>query len=116
MVARRTLVVIGLVLVTFLALLLVRATSQVLTWIVIAAFFAVALNPAVSWVQRRAAFGRRWLATLLVFLVAFVAIAGLTTLFVIPLIREGSQVVADFPKIVEDARSGRGPVGGRRDR
>lgn len=111
-VARRTLVVIGLVLATLLLLFLVRATSQVLTWIVIAVFFAVALNPAVTWLQRRAAFGKRWLATLLVFLVALVLIGGLVTLFVIPLVREGSQVVADFPKIVEDARSGRGPVGG----
>jgi predicted PurR-regulated permease PerM len=84
----------------------------VLTWIVVAVFFAVALNPAVSWVQRRAAFGRRWLATLLVFLVALVLIGGLVTLFVVPLVREGSQVVSDFPKIVEDARAGRGPVGG----
>ncbi|MEV6494803.1 AI-2E family transporter [Actinoplanes sp. NPDC051633] len=111
-VARRTLVVIGLVVATVLLYFLVRATSQVLTWIVIAVFFAVALNPAVSWVQRRAAFGKRWLATLLVFLVAFVLIGGLITLFVVPLVREGTQVVADFPKIVEDARAGRGPVGG----
>src|SRR3954466_7828305 len=105
-------VVIGLVLATLLVLSIVRATSQVLTWIVIAAFFAVALNPAVTWVQRRGAFGKRWLATLLVFLVALILIGGLGPLFVIPLVREGSQVVADFPKIVEDARSGRGPVGG----
>jgi predicted PurR-regulated permease PerM len=105
-------IVIGLVLATLLILFLMRATSQVLTWIVVAVFFAVALNPAVTWLQRRAAFGKRWLATLLVFLVALVLIGGLVTLFVIPLVREGSQVVADFPKIVEDARSGRGPVGG----
>jgi predicted PurR-regulated permease PerM len=111
-VARRTIVVIGLVLATLLLYYLIRATSQVLTWIVIAAFFAVALNPAVTWVQRRAAFGRRWLATLLVFLVAFALLGGLITLFVVPLVREGSQVVSDFPKIVEDARAGRGPVGG----
>jgi predicted PurR-regulated permease PerM len=111
-VARRTLVVIGLVLATLLVLFLMRATSQVLTWILIAVFFAVALHPAVNWVQRRAAFGKRWLATLLVFLVALVLVGGLVTLFVVPLVREGSHVVADFPKIVEDARSGRGPVGG----
>jgi predicted PurR-regulated permease PerM len=47
-----------------------------------------------------------------VFLVAFLFIGGLVTLFVVPLVREGTQVVADFPKIVEDARAGRGPVGG----
>jgi predicted PurR-regulated permease PerM len=110
-VARRTLIVIGLVLATLLLLFLMRQTQQVLTWILIAVFFAVALNPAVTWLQRRAAFGMRWLATLLVFLVAFAAIGGLLTLFILPLVREGSQVVADFPKIIEDARSGRGPVG-----
>ncbi|WP_067506580.1 AI-2E family transporter [Actinoplanes sp. TFC3] len=110
--ARRTLIVIGLVLATMLLLLLIRATSQVLTWIVVAAFFAVALHPAVNWVERRAAFGKRWLATLLVFLLALVLLGGLATLFIVPLIHEGSQVIADFPKIVQDARSGRGPVGG----
>ncbi|WP_433304873.1 AI-2E family transporter [Actinoplanes sp. CA-030573] len=111
-VARRTLVVIGLVLATLLVLYLMRVTSQVLTWILIAGFFAVALHPAVNWVQRRVAFGKRWLATLLVFLVAVVALGGLATLFIVPLIREGANVVHDFPKIIEDARAGRGPVGG----
>jgi predicted PurR-regulated permease PerM len=111
-VARRTLIVIGLVLATLLVLFLVRATSQVLTWIVIAGFFAVALHPAVNWVERRAAFGKRWLATLMVFLLAVLLIGGLATLFIVPLIKEGTQVVHDFPKIIEDARSGRGPVGG----
>jgi predicted PurR-regulated permease PerM len=105
-------VVIGLVLATILVLLLIRETRQVLTWILIAAFFAVALHPTVTWLEHRAAFGRRWLATLLVFLVVLMLIGGLITLFVVPLVREGSQVISDFPKIVEDARSGRGPVGG----
>lgn len=110
--ARRTLIVIGMVLATLLVLALIRATAQVLTWIVVAAFFAVALHPAVNWVERRAAFGKRWLATLLVFLVALLLLGGLATVFIVPLVREGSQVVSDFPKIIEDARSGRGPVGG----
>src|SRR5829696_10037693 len=101
-------VVIGLVLATALLLLLIRETSQVLTWIVIAVFFAVALHPAVTWLQRRAAFGKRWLATLLVFLAAFLLLGGLVTLFVVPLVRAGTQLVADFPKILEDAQSGRG--------
>ena len=41
-------VIIGLVLVTVLLLLLIRATSQVLTWIAVAVLFAVALHPAVT--------------------------------------------------------------------
>ncbi|GIF18809.1 AI-2E family transporter [Paractinoplanes tereljensis] len=109
-------IVIGLVGATLLLYYLVRATSQVMIWIVIAGFFAVALNPAVTWVQRRAAFGKRWLATLLVFVVALVLLGGLVTLFVVPLVHEGTQVAANLPKIVDDARAGRGPVGGLIDR
>jgi predicted PurR-regulated permease PerM len=110
-VARRTLVVIGLVLATLLVLFLAYETRQVLTWIVISVFFAVALHPAVTWTQRHVARRRRWLATLLVFIVVFGLLAGLVALFVVPLVREGGQVANDFPKIVEDARAGRGPVG-----
>jgi predicted PurR-regulated permease PerM len=103
-------VVIGLVVATLLVLFLARETRQVLTWIVISMFFAVALNPAVSWMTRMA-FRWRWLATLLVFLVAFALIASLVTVFALPLAREGSQLIDDLPKIIEDVRAGRGPVG-----
>ncbi|MBQ1016177.1 AI-2E family transporter, partial [Micromonospora sp. M51] len=51
--ARRTLVVIGLVLATALALGFVYATRRVLVWAVLAAFFAVALKPLVDRLQRR---------------------------------------------------------------
>jgi predicted PurR-regulated permease PerM len=102
-------VVIRLVLATLLVPFLARATRQVLTWIVILVFFAVALNPAVSRITR-VTFRWCWLA-LLVFLVAFTLIAGLVTLFVVPLARQGSQLIDALPKIVEDARAGHGPVG-----
>jgi predicted PurR-regulated permease PerM len=110
-VARRTLIVLGLVLAAAVVVLLSYETRRVLTWIVIAGFLAVALHPAVDWVTRRAAFRKRWLATLLVFLVAFALIGGLVTLFVVPLAREGSQAIANLPHIVEDAKNGRGPAG-----
>ncbi|WP_204297959.1 AI-2E family transporter [Actinoplanes campanulatus] len=110
-VARRTLVVIGIVLATAAVLLLAYHTRQVLTWILISALFAVALHPAVGWVTRRGAFGRRWLATLLVFLAAFALLGGLITLFVVPLAREGAQLIENFPQIIDDLRAGRGPVG-----
>ncbi|GAA0900731.1 AI-2E family transporter [Virgisporangium ochraceum] len=115
-VARRTLIVIGLVLATVAVLFLAYETRRVLTWIVISVFFAVALHPLVTWATRRVAFGRRWLATLLVFVVVFAVLAGLIALFVVPLVNEGSQAIRDIPKIVEDARNGRGPVGGLMER
>jgi predicted PurR-regulated permease PerM len=110
-VARYTLVVIGLVLATFLVLELAYVTRQVLTWIVIAVFFAVALHPAVTWLERHVRWIQRWLATLLVFLVALILIAGLVAVFVIPLIREATQLADQGPKILQDIQNGRGPLG-----
>ena len=109
-VARYTLVVIGLLLATFLAMMLAYQTRQILTWIVVAAFFAIALHPAVSWVERRASWLKRWLATLLVYLVALAFIGGIITLFVVPLVQEGTKLANDLPQLVSDIKTGRGPV------
>ncbi|WP_239088071.1 AI-2E family transporter [Planosporangium mesophilum] len=110
--ARITLTVIGLVLITLLGLFLVYETRRVLTWIVIAAFFATALHPAVTRFERRVTWMRRWLSTLLVFLAVFLVLAGLAALFVAPLIREASHFVDQLPAIIRDTRAGRGPLGG----
>jgi predicted PurR-regulated permease PerM len=115
-VARYTLVVIGLVLATVLLLLLAYVTRQVLTWMVIAAFFAIALHPAVTWLERRARWFKRWLATLVVFLLAFAFIGGLIAVFVIPLAREATQFADNLPKIISDVRAGRGPIGNLAER
>ena len=115
-VARYTLVVIGLVLATLLLLGLAYETRQVLTWIVIAVFFAVALHPAVSWLERKALWCKRWLATLIVYLVAFAFLGGLIAVFVIPLAREGAQLADNMPQLISDIRAGRGPVGSLAER
>ena len=101
---------IGMVLLTILTLLLIRALSRVLVWMAIAAFFAVALYPAVNWLDRRVG-GRRWLATLIIFVGAVVVILGLIALLVTPLVREGTQLAQKAPDLVEQARAGRGPLG-----
>jgi predicted PurR-regulated permease PerM len=110
-VSRVTLVVIGLVLATLLVLTLAWEARQVLTWIVIAGFFAVALHPVVTWVENRAGWLKRWLATLIVYLVAVAFIGGLITVFVVPLVREGTQLADNTPQLIADIRAGRGPVG-----
>jgi predicted PurR-regulated permease PerM len=115
-VARYTLVVIGLVLATLLVLGLAYETRQVLTWIVIAVFFAVALHPAVTWLVRTVSWCRRWLATLIVYVVAFAFLGGLIAVFVVPLAREGSQLADNMPQLVADIRAGRGPVGNLAER
>src|SRR3954451_16169645 len=109
---RTILTVIGLGLATALLIYLVLQTRQVLTWIVVGAFLAVALSPVVGWVQRRLLGGRRRaLATFLVFLVVFLVLTGLITAFVVPLVNEGTKLAAQLPRDIAEARAGRGPIG-----
>jgi predicted PurR-regulated permease PerM len=109
---RTILATIGLVLATALALYIVIEVRRVLTWIVVGAFFAVALYPVVGWVQRRLLGGRRRaLATFLVFLVVFILLAALVTAFAVPLVNEGTKFAGQLPGLIDDARSGRGPIG-----
>jgi predicted PurR-regulated permease PerM len=113
---RTILAAIGLVLATVLLLLLIRATHRVLVWIVIAGFFAVAVYPVVNWIERRLPWCRRSLATLAVYLLLVLLIAGLITLFAVPLAREGTSLAHQLPTLIDDARAGRGPVGRLLDR
>lgn len=108
---RAILATIGLVLATIALLELIAQTRRVLIWILVAAFFAVALHPLVGWVERRFTGCRRALATLLVFLVTFLLLAGLVALFVVPLAQQGTKFAGQLPDLVDQARSGRGPIG-----
>ncbi|MGV9213073.1 AI-2E family transporter [Micromonospora sp. RB23] len=109
--ARRTLVVIALVLATALTLAFVYATRRVLVWAVVAAFFAVALKPAVDRLQRHLV-RHRALATLLVFVAAFVVLAVLAAVILVPLLDELGRFAERGPELLRDARAGRGPLGG----
>ena len=109
---RTILATIGLLLVTALLLYIVVETRQILTWLVIALFFAVALYPVVGWFQRRVFRGkRRSLATLVVFLLVFIVLGGIVTAFAVPLTQEATKISGQLPGIVDDARNGRGPIG-----
>lgn len=108
--ARRTLIVIGLVLATAFALAFVYATRRVLVWAVVAAFFAVALKPLVDRLQRRFV-RRRALATLLVFLAAFVTLSILIAVILVPLLDELERFAERAPELLRDARAGRGQLG-----
>jgi predicted PurR-regulated permease PerM len=107
---------IAMVLATVLALLVLRDVQRVAVWIIVAAFFAVALYPVVGWVERRLTGGRRSLATLLVFVLVLVILGALITAFAVPLTREGTAFAGQLPQMVNDARAGRGPVGGLLER
>ena len=95
---RTILAAIGLVLATAALLLLIRDIQRVLVWIIIAGFFAVAVYPVVSWVERHLPWCRRSLATLAVYLLLVVLIGGLVTLFALPLAREGTSWPTSCPR------------------
>jgi predicted PurR-regulated permease PerM len=103
-------VTIGMVLATGALLLLVWEVRRVLSWIVVAALLAIVLGPVVDLTERRLHL-RRSVATLLVFLVAVVAFAGILTVFIRPLATEGAQLVDKAPAYIDQARAGQGPVG-----
>jgi predicted PurR-regulated permease PerM len=107
---RTILAVIGIVLAVSATLALVWAARQVLTWIIVALFLALALNPAVEFFQRRG-LARRGVAAGLTFLLAIGAIVALGWLFVPTLVDEGHGFADALPGYVNDVTEGRGELG-----
>jgi predicted PurR-regulated permease PerM len=107
---RTILASIGLVLATVVLIEAVLALQRILTWLVVAAFFAVILNPAVAFLVRRAHI-RRTISAFLVFLVGLGLLAGMIYSFVQPLVDQSNKFADDFPTYVADARAGKGTIG-----
>ncbi len=101
---------VGVVTATYLLLVVALAVTRIITWVVIAGFFAVVLAPLVSRVQARVG-GRRTLATSLVVVATLAALVGVTLLFVMPVRTQLVNIITDLPGAVHDAAQGRGPIG-----
>jgi predicted PurR-regulated permease PerM len=86
------------------------ATARVITYLVVAIFFAIVLNPAVDFLQYKLRF-RRGIATALVMLTGLGLLAGMIYAFVKPIAEQASTFSQDLPTYVEEARNGQGPVG-----
>jgi predicted PurR-regulated permease PerM len=99
---------VGLSLVGLLVVL--WAARQVLTWILIALFLALAINPWVEFLQRRVV-RRRGLASALGFGTVLIAIAGLAAAFVPTIAGEVGDFVDSLPELVSDLTEGRGQLG-----
>jgi predicted PurR-regulated permease PerM len=106
---RTVLTVLALVLAVGLAIGLVVLAWQVITWILIALFLALALNPAVVFFERRG-LGRA-AASLLVLALAFCLIGAFAYLLVPPLVDQVGRFVDALPDIVGDITRGEGPLG-----
>jgi len=108
--SRTVLNVLVVVLAFMVVLEVIWLSREVLTWILVALFLAVALNPAVDFFQRHGV-KRRGYAAALTILLLILGIAGLGSLFIPTLVGEANDFVHAVPGYVEDVSAGRGPLG-----
>ena len=102
--------VLGIVIAVAVVLELLWLARHVLTWIFVALFLALALNPAVEWLQRHG-IRRRGLATATTFLGALLAVTALGATFIPVLVDQITGFVNDVPGYVNELTAGRGPLG-----
>jgi predicted PurR-regulated permease PerM len=104
------LAVLGITIAVALLLQVVWIARQVLTWVLIAVFLALAMNPAVEWLQAHG-LKRRGAATAVTFLLVLAALVGIGALFIPTLVDEVNKFADALPGYVEDLTKGRGPLG-----
>lgn len=105
---RAVVVWISITIGALLALALVYLALDAITWILLAALFAIALNPAVeALVSRGVGRGR---AAGLVFVVALVLLGGLGLLVVPPLVTATTDFVEALPRYLRELDAERGPL------
>jgi predicted PurR-regulated permease PerM len=108
--ARTILAILGIVLAVALALQVVWLARQVITWIIISLFLALALNPAVNWLQEHG-LRRRGAAAAVAYLGALTALVGVGAVFVPTLVDEANAFARELPNYVRDLTEGRGRLG-----
>ncbi|HET6944804.1 MAG TPA: AI-2E family transporter [Gaiellaceae bacterium] len=102
--------VLGILLAVGVVLYVLWVARHVLSWLLIALFLALALNPAVEALQRHG-LKRRGAAAGITFLFALVAIAGLAALFIPTLVDQVNSFANKVPDYVRDLTEGRGRLG-----
>jgi predicted PurR-regulated permease PerM len=100
----------GTVLAIAAALWVLYLAHRVLTWVLISAFLALAMDPAVRSLQRRGIRSRAAAAGV-VYLIAFAGIAALAALFIPTLVSQVNDFVDAVPGYVRDLTHGRGSLG-----
>jgi predicted PurR-regulated permease PerM len=108
--ARTILAVLGIVLAVAALLKLLWIAHQVLTWVVIAVFLALALDPLVNLLMRLG-IRRRGLAIGATFLLLAIVIFALGATFIPTLVREINDFIDAVPQYVKDLTEGRGRLG-----
>jgi predicted PurR-regulated permease PerM len=93
-----------------LAMWIVFISLRVITWVFVALFLALALNPAVEFLQTHG-MRRRGAAAAVIYCTAIAAVALLAALLIPPLVDEGQGLADAAPGYVRDITAGRGPLG-----
>ena len=91
-----------------LALMFVYLALDAITWVLVAAFLAMALNPAVGALERRGV--GRGRSAAIVFVVAFAALGLLGLLVIPPLVTATTDFVEALPDHLRDLDAERGPL------
>src|SRR3954451_7013964 len=107
---RTVLQVAGVLLGVACALWVLWIAREVITWILVAAFLALALNPAVALLQRRGVRSRAAAAGL-IYLFAVLVLAGIGWLLVPPLVDQVGGFGRAAPGYLHELTAGRGPLG-----
>jgi predicted PurR-regulated permease PerM len=107
---RSVLTVIALVIAAWALLSLLALTRQVVTWILVSVFLALALNPAVEWFMRHG-LKRRGAAAAVSYILAIGAVVGIAFLFIPTLVHQVNDFVQALPGYVDDLTKGRGRLG-----
>jgi predicted PurR-regulated permease PerM len=107
---RAILVVLGVVLAAWIVLRVLWVTRDVLIWVAISMFLAMALNPAVEALQARG-LKRRGAAVAVVIVGATLFIVAIAALFVPTIVREVNDFANALPGYVDDLTKGRGRLG-----
>ncbi len=101
---------VGVVVATYVVLLILLAAVRILTWVAIAGFMAVVLAPLVSRLEHRLG-ERRTVATGTVVIGTLLVLVGVIALFILPVRTQLVNIITDLPGTVHQAADGKGPVG-----
>ncbi len=108
---RTILATIGLVLATAFGIWLIQRIAHTLALLIVSAFFATVLTPAVDLVKRKSRI-KRGQAVGVVFILLLVTLSALMYAFIRPLVDQTTEAIDNFPTYLSEAQDGKGPLGG----
>src|SRR4051795_12723969 len=101
--------ILGILLAVAVVLYVLYVARHVLSWLLIALFLALALNPAVQALERRGL--RRGIAAGITFVIALAVVIGFGFLFIPTLVDQVNSFADKVPDYVNDLTKGRGRLG-----